>query len=59
MMRVGVDDGLGVARDRDMAFPEDQIAALQFFGFRRDQRPAEAVLLHVAVARAAGAGGVQ
>src|SRR5215211_1331483 len=31
VMRVGVHDGLGVAHDRHMALPEDQIAALQFF----------------------------
>ena len=59
VMGVGMNDGVGVAHDRDMAFPEDQIAALQFLRFRRVQRPAEAVLLHVAVARAAGAGGIQ
>ena len=59
VMRVGVNDGVGIARDRDMAFPEDQVAALQSPGFRRVQHPAEAVVLHVAVARAAGAGGVQ
>ena len=29
VMRVGVNDGVGVAHDRDMAFPEDQVAALQ------------------------------
>ena len=29
MIRVGVNDGLGVAHDRDMALPEHQIAALQ------------------------------
>ena len=58
-MRIGVHDGVGIAHDRDMAFPEDQVAALQVLHFRCAQRSAEAVLLHVAVARAAGAGGVQ
>src|SRR6266850_2752255 len=59
VMRVGVDDGVGVAHDGDMAFPEHQIAAPQFLRFRRIQCPAKAVLLHVAVARAAYACGVQ
>ena len=54
-MRVGVNDGVGVAHDRHMTFPEDQIAALQFAWLRPVQFPAETVLLHVAVARAAGA----
>ena len=58
-MRVGVNDRVGIAHDRDMAVPEDQIAALQFFRFRCIQRTAEAILLHVAVAWAAGAGGIQ
>src|SRR5882757_8605213 len=59
VMGVGVDDGVAVAGDCDMAFPEDQIAALQPFGFRRTQGAAETRLLHVAVARTAGAGGVE
>src|ERR1700735_4826445 len=59
VVSVGMNDGGRVANDRDMAFPEDQVAALQFFRFRRIQCPAEAILLHVAVARAAGAGGVE
>src|SRR5579863_970356 len=58
-MGVGVNEGGGIARDRDMALPENQVAALQLSGLRRIQRAAEAVLLHVAVARAAGAGGIQ
>src|ERR1700682_4455104 len=59
VMRVGVHDGVGVTRDGDMALPEQQIAAPQFLRFRRIQCPAEAVLLHVAVARAADTCGVQ
>jgi hypothetical protein len=31
MVRVGVNDAVGVARDGDMAFPEDQVAAPQDF----------------------------
>ena len=58
-MRVGVNDGVGVAHDGDVTLPEDQVAALQFFHFRWRQRPADSVMLHVAVARAAGAGGGQ
>src|SRR5471032_2143381 len=38
-----------------MAFPENQVSALHFFGVGRVQSPAETALLHVAVARAAGA----
>jgi hypothetical protein len=29
VMRIGVHDGVAVAHDRDMAVPEDQVAALQ------------------------------
>ena len=38
VMRVGVNDGVGIARDRDMAFPENQVAALQFFRLRGIER---------------------
>src|SRR5690242_5853899 len=58
-MGVGVNYAVGVTHDRDMSLPEDQIAALQFLYLGRTQPPPEAILLHVAVARAAGAGGVQ
>ena len=58
VMRVGVNDGAAIAHDGDMALPEDQIAALQLASLMRLQRAAEARLLHVAVARAADAGGV-
>ena len=37
VMRIGVNDGVGIARDRDMAFPENQVAALQFARFRQPQ----------------------
>jgi len=56
---VGVNDGIVVACDRHMAFPENQVAALEFFRLSLIQRPAKAILLHVAVARAAGARGIQ
>src|SRR3981081_2157268 len=59
VMRIGVNDAVGSAHDGAVAFPENQIAALQSFGFRRIQYPAEPILLHVAVARTAGARGVQ
>ena len=39
VMRVGVHDGVGVAHDRDMALPEDQVAALQLLGFRCARAP--------------------
>ena len=59
VMRVGVNDGVGIAHDRDVAFPENQIAALQFGRFGAGaQILAEPVLLHVAVARAADARGI-
>src|SRR5215470_865155 len=50
VMRVGVHDGVGIAYDRDMAFPEDQVAALEMLRFRDAERAAEPVALHVAVA---------
>src|SRR5262245_58800939 len=56
VMRVGMHDAVGIAHDRDMAFPEDQVAALEMLRFRDAERAAEPVALHVAVARAAGAG---
>ena len=56
-MRIGVDDRLAIACDRDMAFPENQIAAFEFLRVARIEFAAEPLLLHVAVARAAGAGG--
>src|SRR5664280_3400739 len=59
VVRVGVNDAVGIPHNSYMAFPEHQIAALQFAGFRQPQYSAEAILLHVAVARAAGARGVQ
>src|SRR5665213_27036 len=58
-MRIGVNDRVGIARDRDVAFPENQVAALQLAPLLGIDIPAETVLLHVAVARAAGARGVQ
>src|SRR6266849_1182592 len=58
-MRIGVNDGVGIPCDRDMALPENQVAALQLPGLGRRQHPAETVLLHVAVTRTAGACGVQ
>ena len=39
VMGVGVNDGVGVAHDRDMAFPEDQVAALQFLRSRAGPMP--------------------
>src|SRR5262249_38882785 len=56
VMCIGVHDGLGVANDGDMAFPEDQVATPEMLRFRDAERAAEPVALHVAVARAAGAG---
>ena len=58
-MRIGVQKRFGVPHDRDMALPEDQVAALQSSGIHRIQRTDKPVALHVAVARAAGARGVQ
>src|ERR1700683_1643886 len=57
VMCVGMDDSLAIAGDRDMAFPENQIAAFEFLRVARVEFAAEPLLLHVAVARAAGAGG--
>src|SRR5579863_6100819 len=57
VMRVGMDDSLAIAGDRDMAFPENQIAAFESLRVARVEFAAEPLLLHVAVARAAGAGG--
>src|SRR5579863_6269290 len=45
------------ARDRLLAFPENQIAAFESLRVARVEFAAEPLLLHVAVARAAGAGG--
>ena len=59
VVRIGMNDCGRVARDRDMAFPENQVAPLQAARLRGVDIAAETVLLHVAVARAAGAGGVQ
>src|SRR5579871_3574702 len=56
---VGMHERVGVAHDRDMAFPEDEIAALQVPCLVRIERAAELGLLHVAVARAGSAGGLQ
>src|ERR1700694_4818131 len=58
-MGVGMDDGIAIPHDRHVAFPEHQIATLQSFGLCRIQCSAKTILLHVAVARAAGARGVQ
>src|SRR6476660_6955212 len=58
-MRIGVRNGVRITDDRDVPLPEDQVAALQLLRLCRVKRPPEAILLHVAVARAAGAGGVQ
>ena len=55
-MGIGVQKRLGVARDGDMALPENQIAAPQVAERRRF---AEREFLHVAVARAGDAGGLQ
>jgi hypothetical protein len=35
VMRIGVDDAVGVARDRHVAFPENQIATPQVLSLRR------------------------
>src|SRR5579872_3637854 len=51
VMRIGVNDGGGIARDCDMPLPENQIAALEIFDVLRIEFAAEPVLLHVAVAR--------
>ena len=59
VMGIGVHDGVAIPHDRDVTFPEDQIAPLQLLHLGRTQCPAETVLLHVAVARTAGAGGVE
>src|SRR4051794_22950961 len=56
-MGIGVNDGLGVAYDRDMALPEDQVSALQLFRFR--QSPSQRLFLHVAVARTANTRGIE
>ena len=55
----GVDDGCGVARDRDMAFPEQEIAAPQIVPFASVERAAERGLLHVAIAQGGDAGGMK
>lgn len=55
VMGVGVNHGGGVVHDGDVSLPEDQVAAQQAAPLMRLQRAAEAGLLHVAVARAAGA----
>ena len=39
VMRVGVHDGVGIAHDRDVALPEDQVAALQLLRLRSTQAP--------------------
>src|SRR5579872_2629308 len=59
VMGVGMNDGAGVAGDRDMPIPEYQIAAFEFFCLAWIERSTESVLLHVAVARAGGARRVQ
>src|SRR5690349_7847138 len=59
VMGVGVHDSVAIPHDRDVAFPENQVAALQLLHLGGTQCPAETVLLHIAVARAAGAGGVE
>ena len=53
---VGVDHAVAAARDGDVAFPENQVAALQA---GEACRLAERALLHVAVARAFDAAGRQ
>src|ERR1700730_2783684 len=58
-MCIGMNDAVAIAHDRAVPPPEDQIAALQSVRFRCVQCAPETVLLHVAVARAAGARGVQ
>src|ERR1700730_3964631 len=58
-MGVGMNDSIAIPHDRHVAGPEHQIATLQSFGLWRIQCSAENILLHVAVARAAGASGVQ
>src|SRR5262249_50216417 len=56
---VGVNDRIGVAHDRDMALPENQVTPLELFRFYPLQGSTEPDLLQIAVARAAGAGGIQ
>ena len=54
--RIGVQQRRAIAHDRDMALPEDQIAAARCSIV---DRRAERLLLHVAVARAGDAAGLQ
>src|SRR3954465_5733279 len=56
---VGVNDAVGIAHDSYVAVPENQIAQRWSAGLSGRQGCAETVLLHVAVARAVGARGVQ
>src|SRR5689334_16852186 len=58
VMGVGVHDAVGIARDRDMALPEQEISPFELCPRRRIERLAERGLLHVAVAEARDAGGV-
>src|SRR5689334_20710121 len=41
MMCIGVHDALGIARNSDMALPEQKIAAAQLVGFGRVKRMSE------------------
>src|SRR6185312_13925514 len=59
VMRVGMHDGRVVARDGDVAIPEQQVATLEPHPSGRIERLAKRGLLHVAVAQGCDAGGVQ
>ena len=57
LMRIGVHDRPGIPRDRDMAFPEQKVAALQGRVLPKIEQPSKRSLLHIAVARRCDAGG--